>query len=57
MINKEKLENLGLKFVDEYSYDDAHHSFVLEKDNICIIVDDNICENDKETIFDYSKYC
>lgn len=57
MINKEKLENLGLKFVDEYSYDDAHHSFVLEKDNICVIVDDNICETDKETIFDYSKYC
>lgn len=57
MINKEKLENLGLKFVDEYFYDDTHHSFVLKKDDICVIVDDNICETDKETIFDYSKYC
>ena len=57
MINKEKLENLGLKFVDEYFYDDTHHSFVLKKDDICVIVDDNICENNQETIFDYSKYC
>lgn len=57
MINKEQLENLGLEFVDEYFYDDTHHSFVLKKDNMCVIVDDNICENDKETIFDYSKYC
>ena len=57
MINKEQLENLGLEFVDEYFYDGTHHSFVLKKDNMCVIVDDNICENDKETIFDYSKYC
>lgn len=57
MINKEKLENFGLKFVDEYFYDDTHHSFVLEKDDICVIVDDNICENNKKIIFDYSKYC
>lgn len=57
MINKEQLENLGLEFVYEYFYDGTHHSFVLKKDNMCVIVDDNICENDKETIFDYSKYC
>ena len=57
VVSKSWFKFVGLKFVDEYFYDDTHHSFVLKKDDICVIVDDNICETDKETIFDYSKYC
>lgn len=57
MINKSAFCNLGLTFLDEYSFDDTHSSFVFKKDNTCIIVDNNICENDKEVVFDYSKYC
>lgn len=57
MINKSAICNFGLTFVDEYSFDDTHSSFVFKKDNTCIIVDNNICENDKEVVFDYSKYC
>ena len=57
MINKSAICNLGLTFVDEYSFDDTHSSFVFKKDNTCVIVDNNICENDKEVVFDYSKYC
>lgn len=57
MINKSAICNLGLTFLDEYSFDDTHSSFVFKKDNTCVIVDNNICENDKEVVFDYSKYC
>ena len=57
MINKDYVCKLGLEFIDEYSFDDAHHSFVFKHNNICVIVDDNICENNKEIVFDYSKYC
>ena len=57
MINKSAFCNLGLTFLDEYSFDDTHSSFVFKKDNTCVIVDNNICENDKEVVFDYSKYC
>lgn len=57
MINKDYVYKLGLEFIDEYSFDDAHHSFVFKHNNICVIVDDNICENNKEIVFDYSKYC
>ena len=57
MINKSTFCNLGLTFLDEYSFDDTHSSFVFKKDNTCVIVDNNICENDKEVVFDYSKYC
>jgi len=57
MINKEKICKLGLEFLDEYLFDDTHHSYVFKYKNTCIIVDDNICENKKEIVFDYSKYC
>lgn len=57
MINKNIICDLGLTFVDEYSFDDTHSSFVFKEGNTCVIVDNNICENDKEVVFDYSKYC
>ncbi len=57
MINKNAICDLGLTFLDEYSFDDTHSSFVFKKDNTCVIVDNDICENDKEVVFDYSKYC
>ena len=57
MINKDYVCKLGLEFIDEYRFDDAHHSFVFKHNNICVIIDDNICENNKEIVFDYSKYC
>lgn len=57
MLNKDDICKLGLNFIDEYSFDNTHHSFVFNKDKICIIVDDNICENTETIVFDYSKYC
>lgn len=45
MIDKNLGCNIVLEFVVEYIFDDAHHSFVFKQDNICIIIDDNICEN------------
>lgn len=58
MISSKKLKQLGLTLLDEYYFDDTHRSFVyLDKKNNCVIIDDNICNNDKPIIFDYSKYC
>ena len=57
MINKDLICKLGLEFIDEYVFDDTHHSFVFKQNNICVIVDDNICENKEKVVFDYSKYC
>ena len=57
MINKEYICKLGLEFIDEYSFDDTHCSFVFKNNDVCFIVDDNICANDKQVVFDYSKYC
>ena len=48
MINKDYVCKLGLEFIDEYSFDDAHLFFVFKHNNICVIVDDNICENNKK---------
>lgn len=45
MINKDYVCKLGLEFIDEYWFDNTHHSFVFKHNNICVIVDDNICEN------------
>lgn len=57
MINKDLICKLGLEFIDEYFFDSTHHSFVFKKNNLCVIVDDNICENKEKVVFDYSKYC
>lgn len=57
MLNKNYICKLGLEFIEEYWFDNTHHSFVFKKNNICVIVDDNICENKESVIFDYSKYC
>ena len=57
MINKDYICKLGLEFIDEYQFDNTHRSFVFKHNNICIIVDDNICENKEQIVFDYSKYC
>lgn len=57
MINKAELSKLGLELLDEYVFDNTHHSFVYKKDKLCVIVDDNICENEEKIVFDYSKYC
>ena len=57
MINKQKICDFGLTYLGEYQFDDSHSSFVFKRDNICFIIDDNICENKNKVIFDYSKYC
>ena len=41
MINKDYVCKLGLEFIDEYWFDNTHHSFVFKHNNICVIVDDN----------------
>lgn len=57
MINKDLIFKLRLEFIDEYIFDRTHHSFVFKQNNVCIIIDDNICENKEKVVFDYSKYC
>ena len=57
MINKIEINELGLELLEEYFFDENHRSFVFRKDKLCIIVDDNICNDKEKTIFNYSKYC
>lgn len=51
------LQALGLKKIGTYAYNTTHHSNIYEKDDCCIIVDDNLGAHSGETEFDYSKYC
>ncbi len=57
MIDKRHLQELGLRFVGDYSFDSFHRSFVFAYEDICLIIDDDICENFNAPAFDYSKYC
>lgn len=57
MVDISSLTQIGLIYVDEYCFDDTHHSFIFKKGSICIIVDDDICKTDSTYLFDYSKYC
>lgn len=57
MINKNDFDSLGLSFLDEYSFDNTHTSLIFHNDNVCVIIDNNICKNEEEIVFDYSKYC
>ena len=51
------LHSLGLTPVEDYYYDSSRHSFVMRKDNTCVIVDYDLCVNNNDAVFDYSKYC
>lgn len=57
MLYNPLLHKLGLHFIESYSFDKTHRSFVFRKDGVCVIVDENICENSEGVLFDYSKYC
>lgn len=57
MLDKRRLQELGLCFVEEYSFDSFHRSFVFAASEICLIVDDDICQGSESPAFDYSKYC
>lgn len=57
MLNIKTIEQQGLKFIDEYLFDDTHSSFVFKYNNICCIIDNDICKNQDKEVFDYSKYC
>lgn len=57
MVDLSSLTQIGLEYIDEYCFDDTHHSFIFKKGPICIIVDDDICKTDSTYLFDYSKYC
>lgn len=54
-MNQSKLESLGLEFVELYKFDENHLSYIYKYNDICIIIDDDICN--KKSAFDYSKYC
>lgn len=56
-MDNDKIGALNLRLIEDYLYDDGHHSYVYERDNTCIIVDDNLCKQIGDHIFDYSKYC
>lgn len=57
MVDLSSLTQIGLEYIDEYCFDDTHHSLIFKKGPICIIVDDDICKTDSTNLFDYSKYC
>lgn len=57
MVDLSSLTQIGLEYIDEYCFDDTHHSLIFKKGPICIIVDDDICKTDSTYLFDYSKYC
>lgn len=48
--------NNGFKLIEIYYYNNNYSSYVLEFENNCIIIDDNICKNSNH-IFNYTKYC
>ena len=49
-------EKCGLQLVEDYYYDDTHHSSVLQKGKTCVILDYDLCsvEQNTEKIFYYS---
>ena len=51
------LNSLNFTQVEDYYYDSSCHSVVMKKDNTCVIVDYNLCVNNNDAVFDYSKYC
>ena len=48
---------LGFQFKENYYYDEFHHSAVFQKNNVCVILDYNLCSNEAGHLFEYSKYC
>ena len=63
LIDFKKLEKLGLEKIEEYKFNDMYSSFIYKKGDTCYILDQDIQQNktknalNKETFFDYSKYC
>ena len=51
------LHSLNFTHVEDYYYDSSRHSVVMKKDSTCVIVDYNLCANNNDAVFDYSKYC
>lgn len=57
MFSAELVQKQKLDLLERYRFDDAHSSYVFKHKNTCVIVDDNICQNEHPVVFDYSKYC
>ena len=51
------LHSLGFETVEDYYYDSLRHSVVMKKDSTCVIVDYDLCLQNDDVVFDYSKYC
>lgn len=52
------LKERGFNLAENYYYDETHHSAVFHNDqNICVMLDFDICNPGDGTAFDYSKYC
>ena len=51
------LHSLGFETVEDYYYDSLRHSVVMKKDSTCVIVDYDLCLQNNDAVFDYSKYC
>lgn len=57
-MNFDFLTSRGFKQTEDYYYDETHHSSVFfSVDQICVIIDHDLCDHDEGTAFDYSKYC
>lgn len=54
----EEAYKLDLDLIEDYQYQDGHHSYVFDyHDQLCIILDDHLCDARGDQAFDYSKYC
>ena len=51
------LHSLGFETVEDYYYDSLRHSVVMKKDSTCVVVDYDLCLQNNDAVFDYSKYC
>ena len=51
------LTERGFQKAECFQYADHIYSTVYQKDNVCVILDYDLCRMDGDVCFDYSKYC
>ena len=57
MKEEQILTEHGFQTAERFQYADQIYSTVYRKDNVCVILDYDLCRLDGDTCFDYSKYC
>jgi superfamily II DNA or RNA helicase len=54
-MNQNRLNEMNLKYMETYSFDSNHLTYIYTYKDICILIDEDICS--RKSVFDYSKYC